>query len=248
MKNLYEIVRIIYSERKYCQIFSDEYYMEQVEYLKKYSTDVTIGELKNRNKKEYDNYLDKNIPIGCSIIGGPIVDLPPDIEYPEGYNFMAQLNCSEIKPYDKNGLLPENGFLYFFVKDYGDEGKVFYTQRNKGELKRIIKEHTDSFFYGKTVEGYKSETEAIEKRYMIEDGEKVWDYFKGDEISKIYGIYSNCQAGEEETLEFMKNENRIILLQIGSDYFDEGCQSVFVNINDIKNKDFSKCIFEYNQS
>jgi hypothetical protein len=190
MKDSYEIIRIIQSERKYCQIFSDEYYLKQLESLKKYSPDLTIDELKNRDKKQYDNYLDIDIPIGCSIIGGPIVDLPPDIEYPEGYNFMAQLNCSKIKPYDKIGLLPENGFLYFFVNDYGDDGLVFYTQKNIHSLRRIIKEHMNSFFYGKTIKEYKFETETIKERYKMDNGENVWDYFKGEEISKIYGIYS----------------------------------------------------------
>jgi uncharacterized protein YwqG len=248
MKDFYEIVRIIPSERKYCQMFSDEHFMKQVERFKKYSPDLTIDELKNKHKKDYDNYLDMNIPIGCSIIGGPIVDLPPDIEYPVGYSFMAQLNCSKIKRYDKYGLLPENGFLYFFVNNYGDEGKVFYTQKNEEGLKRIIKEHTNSFFYGKTVEEYREETETIETRYKMDNGEKVWDYFKGDEMSKIYGIYSNCQFSREEIIKTMENENQIVLLQIGSDFLDEGCQNVFININDIKNKDFNKCIFEYNCS
>jgi uncharacterized protein YwqG len=248
MKDLYKIIEITTSERKYCQIFSDEYYMKQLERFKRYSPDLTIDKLKNRDKAEYDNYSDINIPIGCSMIGGPIVDLPPDIEYPDGYIFMAQLNCSEIKPYDKIGLLPENGFLYFFIKKYGYDGMVFYTQKNKNLLKRIVKEHTDLFFYGKIVKEYKIDTETIETRYEINEGKREWNYFKGDELSKIYGIYSNCQASEKEIINFMEDENRILLLQIGSNYFDEGCQSVFININDLINKEFDKCVFEYNQS
>jgi uncharacterized protein YwqG len=60
--------------------------------------------------------------------------------------------------------------------------------------------------------------------------------------------YILSQASEEETIDFMKDENKILLLQIGSDFFEEGCQNVFINVNDLKNKYFSKCIFEYNNS
>jgi len=195
-----------------------------------------------------DNYLEKNIPMGCSRIGGPVVDLPDDIVYPEGYFFMAQLNCAEIKPFDKIGLLPENGFLYFFTRNYLDEGHVFYTLKGKEFLHRVTKKHEDNCYSGGIIDDYIMETETISSRYIIENGKKNWNYFAGEEISKMYGIYTNCQAGEKEIFQFVEDKNRIVLLQIGSDYAGEGCQSVFINKNDLINRDFSKCEFEYNQS
>ena len=185
--------------------------------------------------------------MGCSRIGGPVVDLPADIKYPDGYYFMAQLNLAEIKQFDKIGLLPEKGFLYFFTRDYMDNGHVLYTEKSKESLRRVIKEHEENYYSGKIIEKYEMETETISSRYELENGKK-WDYFAGEGLSKIYGIYTNCQASEEEILQFMKDENKILLLQIGSDYAGEGCQSVFIDKENLIKKDFSKCIFEYNQS
>ena len=64
--------------------------------------------------------------VGCSKIGGR-PDLPPDFQWfyiaNECYNgeveyvhlsFLAQINCEEAHPYDKNNLLPKEGLLYFF--------------------------------------------------------------------------------------------------------------------------------------
>lgn len=52
-------------------------------------------------------------------------DLPPQLEYPlfaceedgEEYplTFVCQINCEEIAPFDKEGLLPHEGMLYFFA-------------------------------------------------------------------------------------------------------------------------------------
>ena len=203
---------------------------------------------------DYSDYLKTDIPLGCSRIGGPVVDLPDDIKYPEGYFFMAQINCSEIKPFDKAGLLPETGFIYFFTDHDLEDCRVFYTSKNIESLKRVTKIHEDQYFMGKLIKKYKMETENIESRYIEEEYDEdeepeiEWDYSAGCDISKIYGIYTNCNAGEEEVLEFMKDKNKIILLQIGEDYMEEGCQSVIINKNDLEKKDFSKCTFEYGQS
>lgn len=250
MKNSFDIIKFIFSEKKYARIFSDEHYQRQVDQLKKYFPDLTIEILKERDKKEYVNYLEADIPMGCSRIGGPIVDLPDEIKYPDGYYFLAQINCSDIKQFDKIGFLPENGFLYFFLRDDLEHGCVYYTDKSIARLKRVIKEHENCNWYGKIIKGYSPEIEKIESRYTEadSDGEKEWDYFAGSEISKIYGIYSNCQANEEDVIKFIKDEDKIILLQIGGDYMDEGCQNVIIKKNDLINKDFSKCTFEYNQS
>jgi len=212
-------------------------------------------EAKNNSEgfDEYDNYLEADIPMGCSRFGGPVVDLPDEIKYPEGYFFTAQLNCSEIKPFDKIGLLPETGFIYFFIDHDLENCRVFYTSKNTQSLKRITKIHEDQYFMGKVIKKYKMETENIESRYIEEDDEdedeeREWDYSAGIEKSKIYGIYTNCNASEEDVIEFMKDKSKIILLQIGEDYMDEGCQSIIINKNDLIKKDFSKCTVEYNQS
>jgi hypothetical protein len=50
--------------------------------------------------------------LGSTIMGGPIVDLSEDVEYPKDMNFLAQLNCKELKPYDFKNLLPETGYIF----------------------------------------------------------------------------------------------------------------------------------------
>lgn len=66
---------------------------------------------------------------------GGLPDLPAGIEYPTfmtyhnevmGYQFIAQLNCEELSPYQS--YLPRNGVLYFFITDQEDFGaKVLYS-------------------------------------------------------------------------------------------------------------------------
>lgn len=96
-------------------------------------------------------------PLQTKIGGKP--DLPPDFEwyYYEGtdyrdvkanrpLSFMAQINCAEIKKYDKDNLLPEKGMLYFFYElmtmEWGfspeskDCAKVFYYDGDLSELKQ----------------------------------------------------------------------------------------------------------------
>lgn len=66
--------------------------------------------------------------IGSSKIGGK-PDLPKDfnwfyykgktwdeIEKNRPLSFLAQINCAEAKEYDSEGLLPDNGMLYFFYE------------------------------------------------------------------------------------------------------------------------------------
>ena len=96
-------------------------------------------------------------PLQTKIGGKP--DLPPDFEwsYYEGedfngvienrpLSFIAQINCAEIKPYDKDDLLPNTGMLYFFYElgtmtwGYSPEDKgsvrVFYYDGDLSLLKQ----------------------------------------------------------------------------------------------------------------
>jgi uncharacterized protein YwqG len=65
-------------------------------------------------KKEYSE--ETIIPMGSSkFFGAP--HLPKEVEWPKGHSFYAQLNFSEIKPFDPIGLLPDSGILYLFLDD-----------------------------------------------------------------------------------------------------------------------------------
>lgn len=247
----YKLIRLHPCGKKYCQLFSQEYYEDSLKSWKKHFPEYTVETLRENDRKEYDNYKEIDVPLGASRIGGPVVDLPEDIKYPDGYYFMAQLNCKELKEYDELNLLPSNGFLYFFVKNYGETGIVLYSPKDTKELKRVVKEHLDWYFSGCLIGSIKSEIETIESRYITEDGEKMWDFFAGTEITKIYGMYTNCQANEEETikkLNELKRSNSVLLLQIGSDFLGEGTHCVYIDKNDLQKLNFTRCIFEYSQS
>lgn len=91
---------------------------------------------------------DRKIKLGSSKIGGA-PDLPKNMDWPKFEDtyltFIAQLNFSEIKKYDKENLLPENGILYFFLSysKYVDEmqgeneDKTYKVIYYSGELKDI---------------------------------------------------------------------------------------------------------------
>jgi uncharacterized protein YwqG len=247
MKEEYEIIRLRPYGKKYMQLLSDEHYKGELEIFKGFFPNKTIEDLKNEDREMYDIYSELDIPIGKSRIGGPIVDLPDGINYPDNFIFLAQIDCSEYKKCDRLGLLPDKGFIYFFTRDPGNVGCVFYTPKSKDALKRIIKEHLDWYYNGQLLDEPKNEIEKIDNRYKENNGKREWDYNKGSEISKIYGIYSNIYKNEKETIDFMNDDNIVILLQIAGELQNEGCQTVYMNKEDLKRLDFSKCIFEYSE-
>lgn len=100
---------------------------------------------------------EKAEPLKTKIGGKP--DLPPDFKwyYYEGedfsgvkksrpLSFMAQVNCAEVKPLDKDNLLPETGMLYFFYEletmewgyspEHKDSARVFYYDGDMSQLRQ----------------------------------------------------------------------------------------------------------------
>ncbi|WBW96548.1 DUF1963 domain-containing protein [Oceanirhabdus sp. W0125-5] len=231
-----ELLKSIEKDYKYIRFTP-----EQVGYCPKqyYHRDTVVG------------YEEVDIPLGKSRIGGPVVDLPEDIKYPEGLFFAAQINLSEFKDYYFNEYLPKEGFLYVFVGGYGDTGKVIYSDCEVSELKRVVKEHGEWFYSGNLIKDIYTEEENINERYdeeWAQDGEELgWDPFAGFEKSKLFGIYTDCQAGEEE-LKVQLMSEMILLMQIGEDFNGEGILSVRIYEDDLKNLDFSKCIIQWSQS
>lgn len=98
---------------------------------------ISIGEVKMlqdklkevlRNAICFDWDEDGEITSGCSKFGGK-PDLPPGFEWPRfqgtwfdgtvkefPLSFLAQINCKEIHPFDREGKLPTTGMLYFFYE------------------------------------------------------------------------------------------------------------------------------------
>lgn len=199
-----------------------------------------------------------DIPIGHSRYGGPIADLPKDFEYPKDLRFAAQLDLKKIAPHDPSGLLPKTGHLFFFADIIEDKGMVVYADVENDELVRVVKDHEDHFFEGVLIKEVFAATEKLSSRYRQpeddyeedeanEDG-VLWDYFQGSETSKIFGIFTHCQLHEEEILEIV-NSNKVVLLQIGENGFnEEGVFSVLIEEEDLKELNFNNCSFYWGQS
>jgi len=210
-----------------------------------YPKSVDADFMKNDPKYMYSEDLE--IRIGKSIIGGPFVDLPEGLNYPEDCTFVAQLNLLEFAQFDTRGLLPKTGFLHFFTTEFMDNGYVFYSDVKENDLTRVVREHDKNFYLGNVIKSFFPETESLESRYTYEDGKKEWDSFSGSEISKIYGIYTHCQLDEKEIIGKTK-KGRVVLLQIGEDFTDEGVFSVLIEKNDLAKKNFRNCDFDWGQS
>ncbi|KYH35572.1 hypothetical protein CLTEP_05160 [Clostridium tepidiprofundi DSM 19306] len=196
-------------------------------------------------------YEKVNIPLGKSRIGGPVVDLPIDVQYPEDLFFVAQINLREFKDCFFNDYLPKEGFIYVFIGEDGDCGKVIYSNCKTKDLKRVVKEHGDWFYSGNLIKDIYVEEENISERYDEEwakDGEELgWNPFAGTEKSKLFGIYTNCQY-EEQELKAELLKGKILLLQIGEDFTEEGILSVRIDKDDLEKMDFTNCIIEWSQS
>ncbi len=199
-----------------------------------------------------------DIPLGHSRYGGPIADLPENFDYPEDLRFAAQLDLKQIAPHDMYGLLPKTGHLFFFADIMEDKGLVVYADIDNSELVRVVKDHEDNFFEGVLIKEAFATTEKLSDRYRDPEDEYeeedanddglIWDYFEGSETSKIFGIFTHCQAQEQQILDVV-NSDKLVLLQIGENGFnDEGVFSVLIELEDLKALNFSNCEFHWGQS
>lgn len=151
-------------------------------------------------------------PLQTKIGGKP--DLPPDFEwsYYEGedfngvienrpLSFIAQINCAEIKPYDKDDLLPNTGMLYFFYElgtmtwGYSPEDKgsvrVFYYDGDLSLLKQTDFPETlnkDYIIPEKTPE-FVSVSD-------VPDSGEVYEFYDADFQDDDYDIYQELRERE----------------------------------------------------
>ena len=206
----------------------------------------------------YVKHTDIAIPLGHSRYGGPVIDLPEGIGHPEGLQFAAQLDLAKFSPFDKTGLLPKTGQLIFFADILNDTGKVIYADVPNDSLIRIIKEHEDNFFLGILIDKIFADEEMFSERFREAEDEwdkeqadkdgKVWDYFAGSNKSKIFGIYTHCQYGQEK-IEEITFSDKLLLLQVGENEFNnEGVFSVLISTKDLLDRNFDNCEFAWGQS
>ena len=187
------------------------------------------------------------VPIGQSLIGGPFVDLPEGLTYPDGHVFVAQLKLADVSKVDPNDLLPKSGYLYVFCSEHMDSGKVFYADVHETQLTRVVKDHDQNFFLGNVVKDVFADVDDLEKRYSGEGASREWDYFAGSRTSKIFGYFTHCQYGESEILA-KTADDVLVLLQVGEDFTEEGVLSVTIKKESLVKRDFSDCHFAWGQS
>jgi uncharacterized protein YwqG len=75
------------------------------------------------------------LSLGTSKIGGR-PHLPADISWMQAngksMTFVAQINFEEVKPYDRDGIFPEKGILYFFIE--ADEENLPFEKLEKSKV------------------------------------------------------------------------------------------------------------------
>jgi uncharacterized protein YwqG len=202
-------------------------------------------------------HTDIDIPLGHSRYGGPVIDLPPDITHPENLRFAAQLDLSKISPFDPFGLLPKRGQLYFFADIRSDQGKAIFADVRNDDLVRRIVDHREDFYKGTLIMDAWSETETLAERFREPEDESekeyaeanglIWSSFAGSEKSKIFGIYTHCQYGMDQIMD-ITHSDKVLLLQVGEDFNDEGVFSVLVPREDLLRARFDNCEFAWGQS
>ena len=200
---------------------------------------------------------DNDISLCSSKIGGfPHL---PDNEFDfANLIFLAQINCSQIKEFDKDNLFPEKGMLYFFLDpekiniDVKNSVIVHYVSslNNLSVQKNIntsleIKSGVIQFSQNISLPEYDSDIiQNLLKDYEI-DG-----YFKltnKEHNHKLSG-YPNTI-----TQHFIANEDKILLLQLDSDeichlsWGNMGKLYVFIDKDKLHKQQFDK-LYTYIQS
>ena len=189
---------------------------------------------KNSIRVNYDKQSDTELPVGCSKIGGK-PDLPANFEwfYYEGKSydditqnrpltFLAQINCEEVKKYDKDSLLPSKGILYFFYElatmtwgfDPKDKGsaRVYYYTGEISKLKRtdFPADLSKEYIFPETPVTFSPEKELPDFEEFLEfhkdfeynqwdkyndEKNKIVDEYDGKTINKLLGYANLVQGG-----------------------------------------------------
>ncbi len=202
----------------------------------------------NEERKIISFTLDQktNFALGESRFFSNTIDIAEGVEIPQELEYIGQLNLEEMAPYDSYGLLPKSGMLYFyqsplFVEDhFYNFGKVIYSDSHELTRKNIHIE--EDMVLNLFIKEIKQTKENFNDRF--ENGE--YKSFKGDDVNKVYGFYTDCQMDEHDI--FKISQKYVVLLQLGSDIYGEGVTSFLIEESDLKEQNFDKIIYKYVQS
>ncbi len=185
--------------------------------------------------------VEKFSPGASKFFGNP--HLPKDFTWPEytdsdGENyymdFICQINCRDIAPFDKDGLFPKEGILYFFypLEDtpftlHGSDAVCYYYNgdlSHTDELCLIFDDGTDFSTKEQKLELYVDDREEYPDHHLL--GEPSMYPFDGDAVGLedmilLFELYS------------FKTEDRNVC------FWDDGTLQFYVSPEKLKTGDVS---------
>ena len=185
------------------------------------------------------------LPVGSSkLLGNP--DVWEGFEWPaidldgELYDltFMCQINCAEAAPYDKDGVLPKTGMLYFFYDldemphepSNQNAARVIYYNGDITKLHEMVltDENGESIAFAEQ----KIDFECVEEGYLS-DSEPTHLLLGAPSLD--FGTWYECIDGWQMLLQIDSFETEDACI----DFTDEGVLCFYAEPQKIRGLDFS---------
>ena len=190
------------------------------------------------------SYVDEKLPVGASkLFGAP--DIFDGFEWPtievdgEEYDlsFIGQINLAEATKFDKDGVLPKTGMLYFFYDldemphDPSDANacRVIYHERDD-DLHAIS--YVDEDGEDMSFREMKVEFECVEAGFLADDSET---HLLLGEPSIDNGFWYECIDGWQMLFQLDSMETDDICIN----FTDEGSLCFYIDKDKLKVQDFS---------
>ena len=190
------------------------------------------------------SYVDEKLPVGASkLFGAP--DIFDGFEWPtievdgEEYDlsFIGQINLAEATKFDKDGVLPKAGMLYFFYDldemphDPSDESacRVIYHERDD-DLHAIS--YVDEDGEDLSFREMKVEFQLVEAGFLADDSET---HLLLGEPSMDNGFWYECIDGWQMLFQLDSMETDDICIN----FTDEGFLCFYIDKDKLKAQDFS---------
>ena len=190
------------------------------------------------------SYVDEKLPVGASkLFGAP--DIFDGFEWPtievdgEEYDlsFVGQINLAEATKFDKDGILPKNGMLYFFYDldemphDPSDANacRVIYHESDD-DLHAIS--YVDEDGEDMSFREMKVEFECVEAGYLADDSET---HLLLGEPSMDNGFWYECIDGWQMLFQLDSMETEDICIN----FTDEGFLCFYIDKEKLVALDFS---------
>ena len=190
------------------------------------------------------SYVDEKLPVGASkLFGAP--DIFDGFEWPtievdgEEYDlsFVGQINLAEATKFDKDGVLPKNGMLYFFY----DLDEMPHDPSNESACRVIYHERDDDLHAISYVDEdgedmsfreMKVEFECVEAGFLADDSET---HLLLGEPSMDNGFWYECLDGWQMLFQLDSMETDDICIN----FTDEGLLRFYIDKDKLKVQDFS---------